>query len=149
MIERRFVSPIIRRFILAGAVALFLSFLPITVIAKKKGVTLKKYPEHYIPGKEKLGDNEMRITVLGSGSPTPVRRAQATSGILVELGNGENFIFDIGAGTTANLYSMGIHPALLSSLSLMPWAGPVIHLFLCGGHQAQRRNLAQQLLQCT
>ena len=75
-----------------------LSGQPITktpVIAKKKGVTLKKYPEHYIPGKEKLGDNEMRITVLGSGSPTPVRRAQACSSILVELGNGKNFIFDI------------------------------------------------------
>ena len=39
-----------------------LSGKPITktrVIAKKKGVTLKKYPEHYIPGKEKLGDNKM------------------------------------------------------------------------------------------
>ena len=72
-----------------------LSGQPITktpVIAKKKGVTLKKYPKHYIPGQEKLGDNEMRITMLGTGSPTPVRRAQATSGILVELGNGENFI---------------------------------------------------------
>jgi ribonuclease Z len=76
-----------------------LSGQPITktpVIAKKKGVTLKVYPEHYIPEKEKLGDNEMRVTVLGSGSPTPVRRAQATSGI--------------------NLYSMGIHPALLDKL---------------------------------
>ena len=37
------------------------------VIVKKKGVALKKYPEHYIPGKETLGDNEMRVTVLGSG----------------------------------------------------------------------------------
>jgi len=96
-----------------------LSGQPITktpVIAKKKGVTLKKYPEHYIPEKEKLGDNEMRITVLGSGSPTPVRRAQATSGILVEVGNGKNFIFDIGPGTAANLYSLGIHPALLDKV---------------------------------
>ena len=96
-----------------------LSGQPITktpVIAKKKGVILKKYPEHYIPGKEKLGDNEMRITVLGSGSPTPVRRAQACSSILVELGNGENFIFDIGPGAAGNLYSMGIHPALLDKL---------------------------------
>lgn len=48
-----------------------LSGKPITktpVIVKKKGVSLKKYPEHYIPGKEPLGDNEMRVTVLGSGS---------------------------------------------------------------------------------
>jgi len=86
------------------------------VIVKKEGVTLKKYPEHYIPGKEPLAENEMRVTVLGSGSPTPVRRAQATSGYLVELGNGDNFIFDMGSGTPANLYSMGVHPALLDKL---------------------------------
>ena len=96
-----------------------LSGKPITdtpVIVKKEGVSLKKYPEHYIPGKEPLADNEMRVTVLGSGSPTPVRRAQATSGYLVELGNGDNFIFDMGPGTPANLYSMGVHPALLDKL---------------------------------
>jgi ribonuclease Z len=96
-----------------------LSGQPITktsVIEKIKGASLKKYPEHYIPGKEPLPGNEMRVTVLGSGSPTPVRRAQATSGYLVELGNGENFIFDMGPGTPSNLYSMGVHPALLDKL---------------------------------
>jgi len=87
-----------------------------SVVVKKQGVTLKKYPEYYIPGKEPLADNEMRVTVLGSGAPTPVRRAQATSGYLVELGNGDNFIFDMGPGTPANLYSMGVHPALLDKL---------------------------------
>jgi len=96
-----------------------LSGKPITktpVITKKKGASLKKYPEHYIPGKEPLADNEMRITVLGSGAPTPVRRAQAASGYLVELGNGDNFIFDIGPGTSGNLYSLGVHPALLDKV---------------------------------
>ena len=108
-----------------------LSGKPITktpVIVKKEGVTLKKYPEHYIPGKEPLADNEMRVTVLGSGSPTPVRRAQATSGYLVELGNGDNFIFDIGPGTSGNLYSMGIHPALLDKVFIAH-----LHLDHCGG----------------
>lgn len=96
-----------------------LSGKPITktpVITKKKGASNKKYPEYYIPGKEPLADNEMRVTVLGSGSPTPIRRAQATSSYLVELGNGDNFIFDIGSGTSGNLYSMGIHPALLDKI---------------------------------
>jgi ribonuclease Z len=108
-----------------------LSGQPITktpVIAKKKGVSLKKYPEHYIPGKEPLGDNEMRVTVLGSGGPAPVRRAQAASGYLVELGNGKNFIFDIGPGTAGNLYSMGIHPALLDKVFINH-----LHLDHCGG----------------
>lgn len=70
----------------------------------------------------------MRITVLGSGSPTPVRRAQATSGYLVELGNGDNFIFDIGPGTSGNLYSMGVHPALLDKVFIAH-----LHLDHCGG----------------
>jgi len=108
-----------------------LSGQPITktpVIAKKKGISLKKYPEHYIPGKESLADDEMRITVLGSGGPAPVRRAQAASGYLVELGNGKNFIFDIGPGTSGNLFSMGVHPALLDKVFINH-----LHLDHCGG----------------
>jgi ribonuclease Z len=108
-----------------------LSGKPITktpVIAKKEGVPLKEYPEHYIPGKESLADKEMRITVLGSGGPAPVRRAQAASGYLVELGNGKNFIFDIGPGTAGNLYSMGVHPALLDKVFINH-----LHLDHCGG----------------
>jgi len=108
-----------------------LSGKPITktpVITKIEGASLKKYPEHYIPGKEPLPDNEMRITVLGSGGPAPVRRAQAASGYLVELGNGDNFIFDIGPGTSGNLYSMGIHPALLDKVFINH-----LHLDHCGG----------------
>ncbi len=108
-----------------------LSGKPITktpVITKIEGASLKKYPEHYIPGKESLADNEMRITVLGSGGPAPVRRAQAASGYLVELGNGDNFIFDIGPGTSGNLYSMGVHPALLDKVFINH-----LHLDHCGG----------------
>jgi ribonuclease Z len=108
-----------------------LSGKPITktpVIIKKKGTSVKKYPEHYIPGKETLADNEMRITVLGSGGPAPVRRAQAASGYLVSLGNGDNFIFDIGPGTSGNLYSLGIHPALLDKVFINH-----LHLDHCGG----------------
>ncbi len=108
-----------------------LSGKPITktpIIAKIKGASLKKYPVHYTPGKEKLANNEMRITVLGSGGPAPVRRAQAASGFLVELGNGDNFIFDIGPGTSGNLYSLGIHPALLDKVFINH-----LHLDHCGG----------------
>jgi ribonuclease Z len=99
-----------------------------TPVVRKKEGPLKKYPEYYLPGKEPLGKNEMRITVLGSGGPTPVRRAQAASGYLVELGNGSNFIFDIGPGTSGNLYSLGIHPALLDKVFINH-----LHLDHCGG----------------
>ena len=108
-----------------------LSGKPLTktpVIAKMQGVTLKEYPKHYDPAKESLADNEMRITVLGSGGPAPVRRAQAASGYLVELANGDNFIFDIGPGTSGNLYSMGVHPAFLDKVFINH-----LHLDHCGG----------------
>jgi len=47
-----------------------LSGKPITktpIITKTKGASVKTYPEHYIPGKERLSEDEMRITALGSG----------------------------------------------------------------------------------
>jgi len=64
---------------------------PITknpVIAKP-GVDVKKYPEHYVPGKETLAENEMRITACGSWGPAPMRIGQGASCLLVELGNGD------------------------------------------------------------
>ena len=53
------------------------------VIKKESTDPLKHYPEHFIPEKEILADNEMRITVVGSGNP-PGRRGQATTSLLVE-----------------------------------------------------------------
>ncbi len=92
---------------------------PITktpVVAKQRGVSLKKYPEHYIPGKENLAENEMRITVCGSWGPAPLRIGQGASCLLVELGNGDAFIFDVGGGTVGNLFALGVHPADLDKL---------------------------------
>ena len=46
------------------------------VVIKKKEATLKKYPKHFIPEQEKLAENEMRITAVGSGNPPgPPRRS--------------------------------------------------------------------------
>jgi ribonuclease Z len=85
------------------------------VVVKKKGVTLKKYPKHFIPEQEKLAANEMRITAVGSGNP-PVRRGQAATSWLVELGNGEKFIFDAGGGTVPALWSLRIPLASFDKL---------------------------------
>ncbi|RTR38522.1 MBL fold metallo-hydrolase [Shewanella canadensis] len=68
---------------------------------------LKSYPTHFIAGQEALNVDEMRITTIGSGNP-PVRLGQASTSWLVELGNGDNFIFDIGGGTVPALWSLGI-----------------------------------------
>ena len=50
----------------------------------------------YYPGSETLGPDEMRVIACGTGMPT-TRAAQAAACFLVELGNGDKFIFDIGS----------------------------------------------------
>ncbi len=52
----------------------------------------------YFPGTENLGRNEMRIVALGTGMPS-ARPKQAAACFLVELGNGDKFLFDIGSGS--------------------------------------------------
>ncbi|MBW2376382.1 MAG: MBL fold metallo-hydrolase [Deltaproteobacteria bacterium] len=51
----------------------------------------------YNPGTEDLGPDEMRIVGLGTGMPS-ARPKQASACWLVELGNGDKFLFDLGAG---------------------------------------------------
>jgi len=52
----------------------------------------------YYPGTEDLKPDEMRITALGTGMPS-ARPKQAAACFLVELGNGDKFLFDIGSGS--------------------------------------------------
>ena len=52
----------------------------------------------YYPGTEELAPDEMRIVACGTGMPSP-RPKQAAACWLVELGNGDKFLFDIGAGS--------------------------------------------------
>ena len=65
-----------------------------------------QHPDVFYVG-EPVDENEMRVTCLGSGMPY-TRRAQAAASWLVELGNGEVFIFDLGTGATANLNAFQI-----------------------------------------
>ena len=51
----------------------------------------------YYPGTETLAPDEMRVVALGTGMPSP-RPKQAAACWLVELGNGDKFLFDLGAG---------------------------------------------------
>ena len=64
-----------------------------------------QYPASYFPNTELLGENEMRITALGTGMPNQTRAAVSIS-YLVELGSGDKFLFDIGSGALANLFSI-------------------------------------------
>jgi ribonuclease Z len=67
------------------------------------------YPEHdvYYPGTEALAADEMRVIACGTGMPTP-RLKQAAGCFLVELGNGEKFIFDMGEGSYERISALGI-----------------------------------------
>jgi ribonuclease Z len=60
----------------------------------------KRYPQRdvYFPGMEDLGRDEMRVIACGTGMPIP-RLKQAAACFLVELGNGDKFIFDMGEGS--------------------------------------------------
>ena len=63
--------------------------------------------DSYFPNTEALGADEMRVIALGTGTPN-FRRSQASASWLVELGNGDKYIFDIGTGSLGNLGALEI-----------------------------------------
>ncbi len=63
--------------------------------------------EVYYPNSEDLDPDEMRVIACGTGMPT-TRAAQAAACFLVELGNGDKFIFDIGSGSAERISSLQI-----------------------------------------
>ncbi len=65
------------------------------------------YRDHYYPNTETLALDEMRITALGTGRPF-LRPAQANASWLIELGNGDTFMFDFGFGSQMNFSALEI-----------------------------------------
>jgi ribonuclease Z len=63
--------------------------------------------DRYFPGTEDLAPDEMRIIALGTGMPS-ARPKQAAACFLVELGNGDKFLFDIGSGSHERIAAMKI-----------------------------------------
>jgi len=61
----------------------------------------------YFPNSESLAPDEMRVIACGTGMPT-TRAAQAAACFLVELGNGDKFLFDIGSGSAERISSLQI-----------------------------------------
>jgi ribonuclease Z len=70
---------------------------------------VKRLPELdvYFPGTEDLAPDEMRVIACGTGMPN-ARPKQAAACFLVELGNGDKFIFDIGSGSFERLSALSI-----------------------------------------
>jgi len=61
----------------------------------------------YYPNSEDLKPDEMRVIACGTGMPT-TRAFQAAACFLVELGNGDKFIFDGGTGSAERIASLQI-----------------------------------------
>jgi len=60
----------------------------------------------YYPGTEVLQEDEVRVTFMGS-TYYP-NQSQSGMSIFVELGNGDNFVFDLGIGSLRNYNSFSI-----------------------------------------
>jgi ribonuclease Z len=105
--------------LLAGiAIVVILSFRNNQNNDKIKDVALNARDRGvYFPNSEDLAPDEMRIISLGTGMPYG-RRAQAATSWLVELGNGDKFLFDVGTGSVANLGSLEIPYDFLNKVFL-------------------------------
>ncbi|MCZ6773400.1 MAG: guanitoxin biosynthesis MBL fold metallo-hydrolase GntH [Proteobacteria bacterium] len=73
---------------------------PVDIVASANAEQRSKKHELdvYYPGTEEIGADEMRVVACGTGMPSP-RPKQAAACWLVELGNGDKFLFDLGAGS--------------------------------------------------
>jgi ribonuclease Z len=70
-----------------------------------KGTAPDRYV--YYPGTEALKPDEIRLFACGTGLPA-ARRDQAATCWLVELGNGDKFLFDVGSGSMVNVAALMI-----------------------------------------
>ncbi len=74
-----------------------------------------KYPRTYFPGTEKVAKDEMRIVALGTGMPNQ-SPSNVAAAFLVELGNGESFLFDLGTGSTDRLAGLEVDYSALDKV---------------------------------
>lgn len=63
--------------------------------------------DFYAPNSEMLAPDEMRVIACGTGMPTQ-RMSQAAACFLVELGNGDKFLFDLGSGSAERISALQI-----------------------------------------
>jgi ribonuclease Z len=73
----------------------------------------------YQPGTEDLADDEIRVSILGSGLPW-VTKSQAAGSVLMEVGNPQRdvFVFDLGAGSLANFSGLKVPVTSLKNVFL-------------------------------
>ena len=89
----------------------------------------------YYPGTEALDPDEIRLITCGSGMPM-MRLSQTAACFLIELGNGDKFIFDIGNGSLQRIHALGIPLDYIDKVFLthlhMDHAGDLPAFFMTG-----------------
>ncbi len=112
----------------------------------------------YYPGSEAIAPDEFRVVACGTGMPN-ARPKQAAACWLVELGNGDKFIFDIGLGSAERLSAQHRSTGTISTRSSSATSMPTTSVistpcglvgssptgsgrFAFGVHPAPRRNSA-------
>ena len=75
------------------------------VVKSPTGIAPDRYV--YYPGTEALKPDEIRGIACGTGMPA-ARRSQAAACFLIETGNGDKFLFDLGTGSMANVAALMI-----------------------------------------
>jgi len=94
------------RFFLAITVAVVCSGTVASALGQDATRSSAERRPAYFPNTEELQTDEMRITALGTGLPTPTTRAQKSTAFMVELGNGDVFLFDLGSGSMENIFGL-------------------------------------------
>jgi len=100
--------------------------------------------DFYAPNSETLAPDEMRVIACGTGMPSQ-RMAQAAACFLVELGNGEKFLFDMGDGAAERLSALQIPYDFLDKVFLGhlhgDHFGDIGTLFVGGGLMGRHKPL--------
>mgnify|MGYP001822377532 FL=1 len=95
------------------------------------------YPSQkvYYPGTEALDPDEIRLITCGSGMPM-MRLSQTAACFLIELGNGDKFIFDLGNGSLQRIHALGIPLDYIDKVFLthlhMDHAGDLAAFYMTG-----------------
>jgi len=85
------------------------------VVTDPNGVAPDRYV--YYPGTEVLAKDEIRVIACGTGMPS-ARHGQAATCFLIEVDNGDKFLFDVGTGSMANVAALMIPNDMLDKLFL-------------------------------
>lgn len=107
-VSKRLCPPVLTKAIAVATMSVLVIGQSLSAVAQEVSPT-EPYADRdtYYPNTEKLEADEMRVIACGTGMPT-TRASQAAACFLVELGNGDKFLFDVGAGSAERISSLQI-----------------------------------------